>query len=89
MKLSPAQRSAMLALDCAGDWMCAHVLRVRLDTLDSLVIRGFAQSQTGSLAYLKPRIGMRYKLTDAGRDWCKSNFTDVLTGMVNEAERHV
>jgi hypothetical protein len=78
MKLSTAQRSAMLALDRAGGLlMTSYELRVRLVTLDALVTKGLAVCVEQVL----------FKLTPAGRAWCKTNFTDVLNGMINEAEK--
>jgi len=87
MKLSTAQRSAMLALDCAGDWMSAYTLRHGLHTLDALEKKGLAKSKSGLGAIVSPRTVVKYRLTDAGRAWCKTNFTDVLNVMINEAEK--
>lgn len=79
-----AQRSAMLALDFAGDWMSAHGLHSKEYPLLCLVKIGMA---TKSVGVERGKPTFFYRLTDAGRDWCKTNFTDVLTGMINEAEK--
>jgi len=84
MKLSAAQRSAMLALDCAnGVPMPPSVLRVQNRTLRSLYFMGMCH---------KDFRGGRdqdyvYYISDKGRAWCKTNFTDVLNVMINEAEK--
>jgi hypothetical protein len=82
MKLSTAQRSAMLALWLAdGQWKTQKQIKTRLFTLDSLVERGLVDALTSHYG------NSGWKLTESGRDWCKTNFTHVLTAMINEAEK--
>ena len=66
MKLSPNQRRALGKL--TRSWQCGYDIREGLQTLQSLVRKGFAQcdySKPG--AYFFPRTHVSFRLTKAGR----------------------
>lgn len=78
MKLSPAQRSAMLPLWMATGWVSQYDIEVHVRTMDCLIQKGMIRFKVDGSAF--------YRLTPTGRDWCKNNFTDVLTTMIEDKQ---
>jgi hypothetical protein len=62
MKLSPKQMSVYLKMDYT--WKSAYELRARLDTLQAIVKKGYAEGYYGLGSSFSPRTGIKFRRTD-------------------------
>lgn len=62
MKLSPKQMNVYLKMDYT--WKSAYELRTRLDILERIVQKGYAESYHGLGSSFSPRTEIKFRRTD-------------------------
>lgn len=78
MRLTDRMRAALMVLVALplGRTGSAYGLRLRLDTLEHLRIRGLAEAGRGVGSMASPRTHIRWRATDAGRTALAEADTD-------------